>query len=311
MNCQESREQIAGLLQGDLPDKEAGCLREHLHSCPTCWQEWQELNETWARLGLLPDEQPSQNLRRDFYRRLEASRRELAATERQPLRERLPGLLSRLRSLAGVLLPASPAMRLAAAVLVVAVGFGAGFFMGHGQENGSGKIERLSREVDSLQQQMTLSLLSQPSASARLQGIALTSRVQEPEPCADRGIAGYFGQRSQRQRAPIGGGRPLSFLRPRAGALRVNRLPGPADIAAGADRADRPAGLAEGKAGRDRLETAAGRQEDPARGPAEGAAGHRQDHLTRMGELAHFQFPAVTFPRQPGITSLNAIKARR
>jgi len=182
MNCQESREQIAGLLQGDLPDKEAGCLREHLHSCPTCWQEWQELNETWARLGLLPDEQPSQNLRRDFYRRLEASRRELAATERQPLRERLPGLLSRLRTMAEVLRPASPAMRLATAVLVVAVGFGAGFFMGHGQENGSGKIERLSREVDSLQQQMTLSLLSQPSASARLQGIALTSRVQEPEP---------------------------------------------------------------------------------------------------------------------------------
>jgi hypothetical protein len=182
MNCQESRERIADLLQGDLADREAGCLREHLHSCPTCWQEWQELNETWTRLGLLPDEQPSQNLRRDFYRRLEASCRELAATERQPLRERLPGLLSRLRSLAHDLRPAAPAMRLAAAVLVVAIGFGAGFFMGSGGKNGSGKIERLSREVDSLQQQMTLSLLDQPSASARLQGIALTSRVQEPEP---------------------------------------------------------------------------------------------------------------------------------
>jgi HEAT repeat protein len=54
--------------------------------------------------------------------------------------------------------------------------------MGNGGENGSGKIERLSREVDNLQQQMTLSLLSQPSASARLQGISLTSRVQEPDP---------------------------------------------------------------------------------------------------------------------------------
>ena len=54
--------------------------------------------------------------------------------------------------------------------------------MGSGGENGSGKIERLSREVDNLQQQMTLSLLSQPSASARLQGISLTSRVQEPDP---------------------------------------------------------------------------------------------------------------------------------
>jgi hypothetical protein len=176
MNCQESRERIADLIQGDLPDGEAGALREHLHSCPACWQEWQELHETWTRLGILPDEQPSQNLRRDFYRHLEASRRELAATERRPR------LLSRLRTLAEALRPAAPAMRLAAAVLVVAIGFGAGFFMGSGGKNGSGKIERLSREKDSLQQQMTLSLLNQPSASARLQGIALTSRVQEPEP---------------------------------------------------------------------------------------------------------------------------------
>lgn len=175
MNCQESRDRIADLLQGGLADDEAGDVREHLHSCPACWQEWQELHETWTRLGLLPEELPSQDLRRDFYRRLEASRRELVATERQPLRERLRRLLPNLRL-------SSPAMRLAAATLVVIVGFATGFFMGRGKENGSIRIERLRREVDSLQQQMTLSLLQQSSASARLQGIALTSRVQEPEP---------------------------------------------------------------------------------------------------------------------------------
>ncbi len=171
MNCQESRERMPDLLQNGLADDEAGIVREHLRSCPACWQEWQELHETWTRLGILPEEQPGPSLRRDFYRRLET----LAATERRPWRERLRRLLPDLRTV-------PLAMRLAAAVLVVAVGFGAGFFMGNGRENGSGKIERLSREVDNLQQQMTLSLLSQPSASARLQGISLTSRVQEPDP---------------------------------------------------------------------------------------------------------------------------------
>jgi hypothetical protein len=171
MNCQESRERIPDLLQGTVAENEAGRLREHLRSCPACWQEWQELHETWARLGLLPEEQPSQNLRRDFYRRLEA----LAATERRPWRERLRSLLPDMRT-------APPALRLAAAVLVVTIGFAGGFFLGSGKEKGSGNIERLSREVDRLQQQMTLSLLDQPSASARLQGIALTTRVQEPDP---------------------------------------------------------------------------------------------------------------------------------
>lgn len=174
MNCQEARTLIPDLLQ-DGAGAAAGPLRAHLASCPACWQEWQELHETWTRLGLLPEEQPSPNLRHEFYRRLEASRRELGAPGRRPLRDRLRRLLPDPRRL-------TPAMSLAAAALVVVVGFGAGFFMGSGGENGSGKIERLSREVDSLQQQMTLSLLSQPSASARLQGISLTSRVQEPDP---------------------------------------------------------------------------------------------------------------------------------
>ena len=173
MNCQESRDRIPDLLQGGLAYNEADCVREHLHSCPACWQEWQELHETWTRLGLLPEEQPSPELRRNFYQALEAARKDLATGS--GWQQKLGRLLSAWR------LPA-PALRLAAAVLVVAIGFGAGFYMGHGKENGSGRIERLSREVDHLQQQVTLSLLDQSSASARLQGIALTSRVQEPGP---------------------------------------------------------------------------------------------------------------------------------
>ncbi len=174
MNCQEARTRMPDLLQGET-DATAEPVRAHLASCPACWQEWRELSETWARLGILPEEAPSPRLRRDFYRLLEAARCQAAPAIRIPWRERLRGLLPDLRSLA-------PAMRLASATLVVMIIFGAGFFLGSGRGNGSGKIERLSREVDSLQQQMTLSLLNQSSASARLQGISLTAQVQEPEP---------------------------------------------------------------------------------------------------------------------------------
>ncbi len=174
MNCNEARMRLADLLLEDSGSAGIGGIQEHLASCPACWQEWQDLHDTWTRLGLLPEVQPSPELRRNFYRLLESSRLESAHSVRQSWRQ-LRRFLPDWRT-------AAPALRLAAAVLVVVAGFGAGFFTGRGQENGSGQLQRLSREVDTLQQQMTVSLLNQPSASARLQGISLTSRVQNPAP---------------------------------------------------------------------------------------------------------------------------------
>jgi len=175
MNCQEVRKQIPDLLHDGLDDGEAGPLQEHLHSCPACWQEWHEMHETWTRLGILPEEQPGPELRRNFYRLLESSRLEAAQAGRPAWRLQF----GRLRS--GWRFPA-PALRLAAAVLVVMAGFGAGFFLGGGRGDGSGKLERLSQEVGNLQHQVSLSLLNQPSASARLQGLSMTSRLQDPDP---------------------------------------------------------------------------------------------------------------------------------
>jgi hypothetical protein len=171
MKCEEIRKNIPELLTADLPDADAARLKDHLRSCSSCWQEWQELQETWTRLGILRDEQPSPDLRRNFYQALAAAQHDLAAGSgwRQKLSRLLPAWP----------LPAS-ALRLAAASLVVAAGFGIGFFAGAG--GSGGKIERLGREVDRLQQQMTIQLLDQPSAAARLQGISLTSRVQDPAP---------------------------------------------------------------------------------------------------------------------------------
>ncbi|MBU4268975.1 MAG: HEAT repeat domain-containing protein [Acidobacteria bacterium] len=174
MNCQEMKKMIPDLLQNGLESGQDEHYREHLHSCPACWQEWQDLHETWTRLGILPEEQPGPELRRNFYRQLEASRREMAAAKVTPWRQHWRRLLPDWRY-------AFPAMRLAAAVLVVVVGFGIGFMAGGSRENG-GKFARLNKEVERLQQQVSLSLLSQPSAAARLQGLSMTSRLQDPDP---------------------------------------------------------------------------------------------------------------------------------
>lgn len=175
MNCREVRNNIPDLLQGGLEGGEADLLREHLLSCPACRQEWQELNELWTRLGILPEEQPSPELRRNFYRLLELQSRETAASVHPAWWRRVSRLVPELRF-------SAPALRLTAAALIIVAGFGAGFFMGSGRKGGSGQLQRLSRQVDDLQQQISLSLLDQPSAAARLQGISLTSRLQDPAP---------------------------------------------------------------------------------------------------------------------------------
>jgi hypothetical protein len=175
MNCQECKKKIPEMLQEGLHGGEAARCQEHLHSCPACWQEWQELHETWTRLGILPEEQPSPELRRNFYRRLELQRRESAPTPLEAWWRLDRRFVPNLRF-------SAPALRLAAAFLIVVAGFGAGFFLGGGPKGGSQQLQRLNSEVDDLKQQMSLSLLNQPSASARLQGISLTSRLQDPAP---------------------------------------------------------------------------------------------------------------------------------
>jgi hypothetical protein len=175
MNCQETRKKIPDLLDNGLAAAEASSLREHLLSCPSCREEFQELNETWMRLGILKEEQPGPELRRDFYRALESYQKELEPRQRTEWRQRF------VRLLPGWPLHA-PTLRLAAAALVVVLGFGAGFFIGSGKKTADGQLTVLNREVDNLKQQVSLSLLSQPSASARLQGLAMTSRLQDPAP---------------------------------------------------------------------------------------------------------------------------------
>ncbi|MCX6558067.1 MAG: HEAT repeat domain-containing protein [Candidatus Aminicenantes bacterium] len=170
MNCQEAKGKIPDLLNDGLAADEASRLREHLHSCPACRDEFQELNETWTHLGILAEEQPGPELRRNFYRQLELERREKAASLRPAWQQQWRRFLS------------APMLRLAATVLVVIAIFAGGFFLGSGPGGGSGQIQQLSREMNNLQQQFSLSLLQQPSASARLQGVSLTSRLQKPDP---------------------------------------------------------------------------------------------------------------------------------
>ena len=71
MNCEKAKEQFADYLVGDIEPSAEAEIRVHIASCASCREELEGLSAVWAKLGVLPQEQPSGRLRANFYAVLE------------------------------------------------------------------------------------------------------------------------------------------------------------------------------------------------------------------------------------------------
>jgi len=173
MTCDRIQERFADFLTGELDEAARREVQDHIAACAACRTELEELTATWARLDLLPAEQPSGRLRAGFYEMLERAKDGL---ERQTRARRLADRIAAWWERAWLRKPAFAAA--AAAVLLVA-GIGAGY----GIRGGSGgrEVAALRDEVRDMRQTVALSLLSQPSAVERLQGVSYTQQVDRPD----------------------------------------------------------------------------------------------------------------------------------
>ena len=142
MSCERAREE---LLAGETRSAE---VEAHLNTCAACREE----AELWEKLGTLPDERPSPALRARFEKMLTGAERR----------------------------PAAVWWQIAAAVLLVAAGWGAGRLV-PSRPSAQGEMAQLRREVRDLREMVTLSLLQQSSASERLRGINLSYRLDKPD----------------------------------------------------------------------------------------------------------------------------------
>jgi HEAT repeats/Putative zinc-finger len=156
MNCEQARTQFVDYWRGTLNDERAE-FDAHLASCERCRAEAEELQDMWSTLGTMPEEDPSLRMRSRFYdslrefRAREAGKRHAFAWLRHP------------------------AFQAAAAVLILAAGLGAGYFL-RGRE--ISEVSQLRGEVDNMRQLVALSLLQQQSASDRLRGVSYAYRVE-------------------------------------------------------------------------------------------------------------------------------------
>ena len=149
MNCEEGVQRLTLYLDGTLDRDARRRFELHLESCSAC----REAVDVWTRLASLPEPAPSAALGHNFKRALAA----------EPARLTPPAAL--------------PWFAWAAAAMVLV---GAGWIAGRLQFSSPPsppELTALRQEVGTLRSMVTMSLLAQESASARLKGISYAERL--------------------------------------------------------------------------------------------------------------------------------------
>ena len=175
MSCHKIQDLFADFLTGEADEAARRDVQDHIASCAACRADLEELTAAWARLGLLPSETPSGQLRAGFYAMLDAAKEE---EERRRTRR------SASRQFAAwweSFWAGRPALAMGFAGALLVVGLGAGILVNGGRAAARG-MATLAREVQDMRQQVALTLLDRPSASDRLQGVSYAGRLDQPEP---------------------------------------------------------------------------------------------------------------------------------
>lgn len=169
MICERVKEQLAEYLSGNLEGPAREKFVSHLEQCPRCQAEVEELGSLWRSLDFLPSAQPSLAMRGRFNEMLEAYRFGQAEAQKTSNVRQMPQ-------------PKVVWWQLAAAACAfLAIGAAAGHY-GLPQRTATPEVAQLRGEVDSMRQLVTLSLLQQQSAGARLRGVTYSYQMDRPDP---------------------------------------------------------------------------------------------------------------------------------
>ena len=167
MNCEKAILRIPDFLDQRLPEGIGLELEAHLLECADCRRNFDEARQLWTALGDVGVSEPSSDLRRNFYERLDEFQQTGPAIERwNSLRLRWWGQVPFRQ------------MVLGAACLVVGVLVGWSI---HRETSNRRQIADLRAELGSMRQLVTISLLQQQSASDRLQGVTWSYRVAQSD----------------------------------------------------------------------------------------------------------------------------------
>jgi hypothetical protein len=174
MTCQNIKDMFPEFLTGELDQSTQEKVQSHLASCDSCRGELEALSATWTKLGVIPEEQPSGEVRIRFYTMLEAYKQGMAQ-EKQPSR-----IQKRFRDIFENIWPKRPAFQFSMALLFLIIGLAAGIFLSS-QEQHRDQLADLKNEFQDMQQTLAMALLDRPSANERLKGVSISARMDNPD----------------------------------------------------------------------------------------------------------------------------------
>ena len=173
MKCKHIKVKFPDFLIGEWEDISKKEIQEHMSTCISCREELESLSEIWTKLGVLPQEQPSDSLRSRFYGMLDAYKQGLEQEKVKPRVHKLRG---------GWLThwwPRQPVFQVTFSLALLLVGLTAGYLL-----NLNGKkvyeVASLRQEVQGMRQTLAVSLLEQSSPTERLRGVGLSYRMEKP-----------------------------------------------------------------------------------------------------------------------------------
>jgi hypothetical protein len=174
MNCRHIQKKFPDFLTGDLDTTTVESMQNHVAVCASCRQELEDLTSTWTKLGVLPEELPGPNLRKNFYTMLESFQEGFS---REKHGHPLVNVLKKFFAW-----PGRPIYQFAFTIIFLIFGFTVGYFMTSSPTPPqTTETARLRLQVHQMRQQLAISLLNQQSPSQRLKGITWSSTVENPD----------------------------------------------------------------------------------------------------------------------------------
>jgi hypothetical protein len=169
MRCEHIKEKFPDFLVGELDQKSMEEIQSHMAECPSCREEMENLSALWTKLGVLPEERPSNGLRQRFYSMLEEYKEEVS--QERPVQH----LRRFFSSLFGRSWGRRPVLQFGFSFLLLFIGLTIGYFVRAGNQNAE-----LHQELQGMRQMLAVSLLEQRSSIQRLKGINLSYDLKEP-----------------------------------------------------------------------------------------------------------------------------------
>jgi len=170
MKCEDIQGLITEYINGDLNDKDARTVKEHLASCEVCRTEVADMKSIWSKLDDMGMEEPSDNLKRNFKNMIDSYSLGMNNNPKIPWYETI---LKWLESW----WPKRPLVQFAMTVVVLIIGLVTGLSVNERTESKK-EIVQLKTDVNEIRQVVMSSLLNRSSAVDRINGLTMSGRLK-------------------------------------------------------------------------------------------------------------------------------------